>query len=378
MQAFVVDRLLLHNAPSWYRSPEAQTAMLGLIFFWVFAAYTTMQFYSMSIYGPKLASSVVSSTYLTFAMTCLISPTLRQGRGGRGKGGEGGGTLLFISARRDGMDRRPNDDNNDEGADIEMITDERSSLAIHGRDRTNTIQGRRRRPAKGGIVMAVGDDLSQETWAREAMGTLRLFLTNEMMCLSPLFFYTGFNQPYQQATYGNRFFTRRTIGAELIVFHLMEIVGAVIVGRFLDKGRYVASTRRTRAIMCLGSFVVINCAGNIFAAAQEYAAKENDGNPIAHDISDVSVVSPSLAFACWGFADAQIQVFCYWLMGGLYTSGSDHSRAVGFYKLVQSLGTSIGFYLIPTSRLSESSQLAWSSLVFFLGTALSFSQLPSA
>ena len=91
--------------------------------------------------------------------------------------------------------------------------------------------------------------------------------------------------------------------------------------------------------MCLTSFVVINSMGNIFAAVQEYDARANDGNPIAHDISDASVVSPSLAFACWGFADAQIQVFCYWLMGGLYKSGRDHSRGVGFYKLVQSLGS---------------------------------------
>ena len=185
----------------------------------------------------------------------------------------------------------------------------------------------------------------------------------------------------------------------------MEIVGAIVVGRFLDRERGAASTRRTRAIVCLGSFVVINCAGNIFAAAQEYAAKRNGGTPIAHDIAGLSVVSPSLAFACWGFADAQIQVFCYWLMGGFYTLGSDHSRAVGFYKMVQSLGSkfglfsfqrffcywlaliatvlylscvaSIGFYFIPTSRLSEISQLACSSLFFVLGTALSISQLPS-
>jgi hypothetical protein len=183
----------------------------------------------------------------------------------------------------------------------------------------------------------------------------------------------------------------------------MEIVGAIVVGRFLDRERDAASTRRTRAIICLGSFVVINCTGNVFAAAQEYAAKRNGGAPIAHDIATLSVVSPSLAFACWGFADAQIQVFCYWLMGGFYTLGSDHSRAVSFFKCVQSLGSkcgfssfnescywlalirdmrhlfvkaSIGFYFIPTSRLSEISQLACSSLIFVLGTALSFSQLP--
>lgn len=148
----------------------------------------------------------------------------------------------------------------------------------------------------------------------------------------------------------------------------MEIVGAIVVGRFLDRERGAASTRRTRAIVCLGSFVVINCAGNIFAAAQEYAAKRNGGTPIAHDIAGLSVVSPSLAFACWGFADAQIQVFCYWLMGGFYTLGSDHSRAVGFYKMVQSLGSKFGlspfndFYVIG----SRSSRLCFLYLLQLL------------
>jgi len=178
---------------------------------------------------------------------------------------------------------------------------------------------------------------------------------------------------------GNRFFTRRTIGAELIIFHLMEIVGAIVCGRFLDREDPTSGDthRRKRAIACLLAFVVINSTGNVLAAMQENAATQNTTTSLAHDISDPSVISPSLAFACWGFADAQIQVYCYWLMGSFYSSGSEHSRAVGWYKCIQSLGTSIGFYLIPTSRLSEMSQLACSSIVFVIGTALSFSQLPS-
>lgn len=126
---------------------------------------------------------------------------------------------------------------------------------------------------------------------------------------------------------------------ELIVFHLMEIIGALVCGRLLD---FESSTitRRKRAVACLLVFIIINTAGNILAASQEYAAKDND-SAVAHDISDRSVVLPSLAFACWGFADAQIQVFCYWLLGYFFTSGSNHSRAVGCYKCIQSLGSEL-------------------------------------
>ena len=147
----------------------------------------------------------------------------------------------------------------------------------------------------------------------------------------------GFNQPYQQSTFGNRFFSRRTIGVELIVFHLMEIIGAIVCGRLLDF-ECSTITRRKRSIACLVAFIVINTTGNILAAIQECAAKEN-GTALAHDIADKGVALPSLAFACWGFADAQIQVFCYWLIGNFSTSGADHSRAVGYYKCIQSFGS---------------------------------------
>lgn len=191
----------------------------------------------------------------------------------------------------------------------------------------------------------------------------------------------GFNQPYQQATFGNRFFTRRTIGAELIIFHLMEILGAIVVGRFLDDDKQDERTpnqslcKKARAKLCLGSFLIINSVGNILAAVQEYNAKHG-ASSTAHDISSVTVIPPSFAFAFWGFADAQIQVYSYWLIGGFYDSGHDHARAVGFYKLVQSLGTSIGYYFIPVSRLAEVSQLLVSSLLFVIGTGLAFAQLP--
>ena len=194
------------------------------------------------------------------------------------------------------------------------------------------------------------------------------------MYLSPLFMYTGFNQPYQQATFGNRFFTKRSIGAELIVFHLMEILGAIVVGRFLDNEKFDSS--RKRAIICMGLFVLVNGSGNAIAFYQEISARHSL-TPIANDISEIRAIIPSIAFALWGFADAQIQVYCYWLIGTFYKSGHDHSRAVGWYKCVQSLGTAIGFFLIPSERLNEVSQLSVSSLLFLVGTALSLTQLPS-
>jgi hypothetical protein len=70
----IIDNFLREYAPTWYRTPQVQTAVLGLIFFWVFAAYTTIQFYAASTYGSELAADSVSALYLTFTLTCLFSP----------------------------------------------------------------------------------------------------------------------------------------------------------------------------------------------------------------------------------------------------------------------------------------------------------------
>ncbi|KAL7473008.1 hypothetical protein ACHAXS_013383 [Conticribra weissflogii] len=505
-----IDAFLATHSPPWYRTPVVQTAALGVVFFFVFAAYTTIQFYAASIYGSNLASDSVSAVYFTFTLTCLVAPGIINKWGCRMAmfigvlgyaslvlasliyflcGGEEvmwarrlvvlggavlgcGASILWTAQGRlilqyaakatelEILDRKSSDESvftmenvknstqtgklmglfwaifqcsslvggsisfmyynkKPEGStalyclflgfilmgavftqfllppsvlrkhtttiflmetvekhiDVEMIS-EQTPLK-----QSNNTQHEGVKELKEVKEVILNEELSHQSWWQEAKCSLNIFFTKEMLCLFLLFFYTGFNQPYQQATFGNRFFTRRTIGAELIIFHLMEILGAIVCGRFLDKDKNAnedlcdKSNRRKRAVMCLGGFILINSTGNLLAAMEEYESKHSSG-PTAYDVSDVGVIPPSLAFACWGFADAQIQVYCYWLMGGLYNSGSDHSRAVGFYKCVQSLGTSVGYYLIPTSRLGELSQLSVSSCFFIIGTGLSFAQLP--
>lgn len=497
-----IDKYLVKHAPPWYRTPVVQSAFLGLVFFWVFAAYTTVQFYSASTYGSDLAADCVSAVYLTFTVTCLFAPGIinkcgcrvamfvgvlgyanlvlasliyfqyggddvrwarrlvvlggailgvgastlwtaqgrlilqyaaraeelesnkrlldskTSGNGADGKAKTSRGTLMSIfwsifqcsslvggsisfmyyNEKPEGSTSlytlflgfiftgaiftqfllppsmlQSNDKINDEKG-LEMKS-EQTPLNIDSSAQFDKCESQM--SEKNESEPAIKEDLSNKSWFEEARGTIEIFLTREMLCLSLLFMYTGFNQPYQQATFGNRFFTKRTIGVELIIFHLMEIIGAIVVGRFLDNDKSVHDSPRKRAIICLGSFVLINGTGNVIAFFQEISAKHSL-DPITNDIAEIRSVIPSSAFALWGFADAQIQVYCYWLIGALYNVGHDHSRAVGWYKCVQSLGTAIGFFSIPTTRLSEIAQLSVSSLLFLVGTALSFTQLPSS
>lgn len=496
--------------PDWYRTPLVQTIALGVVFFFVFASYTTIQFYARTTYGEELAADCVGAVYASFTVSCLVAPSITNRWGsqctmflgilgyatlvvasliyflcppkqqqdlgfivvGAGVVLGTGAALLWTGQGRLILDYSTRIGHQQQqgtllgifwavfqcsaivGGTISFVYFSRTrptgsvalyliflTLILLGAIATQFLlppsalvlvegtgtspEHRRRRSSFDDLAMACEttsllpnpnysvcnnatdpislEDLQnadlfmksgeiedeqkpsttrQESWSRQAKETVRIFFTKEMLTLSILFFYTGYNQPYQQATFGNRFFTKRTIGIELIIFHLMEIVGAIYCGRALDRhdGAYTAKQdkprgRRQAAISCLILFTVVNTFGNAVAYAEE-SSNLSTGEPRAVDITDWSSFWPSLSFACWGFADSQIQVYCYWLMGVLFESGDDHSRAVAFYKCLQSLGVSIGFYVTPSSRLTAISQLSISSTVYVAGTVLAFLQLP--
>jgi hypothetical protein len=168
---------------------------------------------------------------------------------------------------------------------------------------------------------------SSSSWTGQFCQSFQIFRTTKpMLLLSVLFFYTGFNQPYQQSTFGNRFFTKRTISIELIILHLMEIVGGIYCGCALDDTSLSSSSssststtsRRRSTVSCLRLFIIVNSLGNLLALHQEVTAAAAAALPAttAVGVADwPASLPPFLAFACWGFADAQIQVYCYWLMG---------------------------------------------------------------
>jgi MFS family permease len=491
-----LDRWVLRNSPLWYRTPTSQTVALGLVFFFVFTSYTTIQFYARTTYGERLAANSVAAVYVAFTIGCgTIAPSFTNKFGPRRTmlfgivgyaalvaaslcyfinddedglewlvvcGGVVlgfGASLLWTAQGRLVLDYAAVESSSSQPQHLGSTTTE-----VLDEPRTGTLMGifwavfqcsslvggaisfgyyNKDTPTGsvslyliflvfillgamatqlllppsmlGTKVVANNNDnnnnkngvpseetrlleealqiedvshakpfTSSSSWRSQVRETFQVFRTKPMLMLSPLFFYTGFNQPYQQSTFGNRFFTKRTIGIELIIFHLTEIVGGLYCGRALDdytSSSSLADRRRRPAISCLCLFIFVNSLGNLLALHQERTVVE-DANTDANALDIISdwpaSLPPSLAFACWGFADAQIQVYCYWIIGTLFQSGEDHSRAVGFYKCAQSLGVAIGVYLTPLSRLSALRQWTLSTIAYVVGIALAFWQLPVA
>lgn len=59
-----------------WSSPEGQAILLGIVFYFIFMAFYTIQGFSAKLYGTKLGSNVEFTIYLVFAIFCNISPAI--------------------------------------------------------------------------------------------------------------------------------------------------------------------------------------------------------------------------------------------------------------------------------------------------------------
>lgn len=157
--------------------------------------------------------------------------------------------------------------------------------------------------------------------------TLALFKTRRMLLLSPLFLYTGYNQPYQLAVFGNRIFKPQTIGLEMIVFYLSEITGGLYVGSMLDKSQSPLGAAKR----CLALFAFVTTASFVLCFFQELPCAFSDDDKCTKKVNyyEPEAIMPSVIYALWGFSDSQIQTYSYWLMGTLYDSGVEQARVEG-------------------------------------------------
>ena len=59
-----------------FGSPRGQAALLGLVFLFVFTAYSTLQGFASQLFGPVLASNILLTLYAVFTLACFASPAV--------------------------------------------------------------------------------------------------------------------------------------------------------------------------------------------------------------------------------------------------------------------------------------------------------------
>ena len=96
----------------------------------------------------------------------------------------------------------------------------------------------------------------------------------------------------------------------------MQMLGALLVGKFLDSPRM--PIRRRALVLFLAICVVIGASWAWGIAANEHYGL--DGNPAKIDFVDAEWVWAMLLYLLWGFGDAFVQCWVYWLLGQLSDS----------------------------------------------------------
>lgn len=82
------------------------------------------------------------------------------------------------------------------------------------------------------------------------------------------------------------------------------------------------------------------------------------------EYNDPEFIEAVCLMTLWGYCDALIQTWCYWVMTQLYNTPEDFGRIAGIFKFAQSGGSAISFllsYINPTAT----AQL-WINIILFL------------
>lgn len=422
-------------------SPMGQTTVMGLVFLFVFTAYYMVQAFATRLYGQSLGANMELTLYLVFAAFCFVAPSVTNKVGCRFTmflGILGYAALVAVSLYVSLHPGDPAFDNviiclggavcgmgaallwtaqgrlimeysngTDGGRLFALFWSLFSVSAVIGGLTTAAYFSQTESQGSAGlytiflVAIVIGamlvfllrpssevmtddattlrsdvkEELSEVVWYVELQETLQLFTSPRMCKMALIFFYTGLNQPYQLDTFGGRFFSETCQGLELAVFYVFEILGAAYAGHKLDS--CASHSRGEMARKFLLEFACLTIVADVVALFYELRHHHTGDELLQMEFLDRRAMAATFVYALWGFSDAMIQSYAYWFMTMTFTSGAALARACGFYKLVQSLGWSIGFALVPVNRLDPVWQLAISAIICILATPLALSELPS-
>ncbi|KAF0717615.1 Aste57867_2196 [Aphanomyces stellatus] len=173
----------------------------------------------------------------------------------------------------------------------------------------------------------------------EIVEVFKLFFDPKMLLLFPLFAYSNWFYQYQFGWNG-AFFNARTKGFNSAFYWGAQMVGAFLIGKFLDR----VGNKRTKAFqsMAMILFVTMFMWGAALWVQISFdvgggAKKRNiDFKGEFQKDGEGNWFPKFLLYILFGFNDAIVQVWSYWLMGQFSDDMVTLGRYAGYYKGVQS------------------------------------------
>lgn len=196
----------------------------------------------------------------------------------------------------------------------------------------------------------------------EIRGMASMLSSKPVLALIPLFVYSNWFYSYQLTVFSQGVFKSAASGLASAFYWGAQMVGAKCLGCLLDS-RSMTPPRRARVAMATSIVLIsISWIWGFFANAAYHLDSDE---PQLHDYDDPAFPQACALMTLWGFCDALVQTWCYWIMTQLYTSPADLGRIVGVFKFAQSMASSVAFFL-AYAHLSALTQLVINTCLFAL------------
>jgi hypothetical protein len=212
--------------------------------------------------------------------------------------------------------------------------------------------------------------IEKSDWKSEARKIVGLATDPTMIALLPLFAYSNFFYAYQFGPYQS-IFNARTQGFNNIFYWGAQMLGAYIIGKYLD---IPTLSPRTKGIVSFWAFGLYTAAVWGFTTWANIGRKIDDiqaGPPRSEGINPLDFDKAAEFFPlfflyfCCGAADAFVQNWSYWLMANLTTDVSKLGQYAGFYKGIQAAGGAIS-WKINGSGVSGTAQIVINVALFVI------------
>lgn len=156
--------------------------------------------------------------------------------------------------------------------------------------------------------------MKNPTWKSEILGLLETLKTDAYIVgLFPLFFASNWFYTYHFQDVNLPYFDLRTRMLNNVLYWMMQIVGAFLVGYLLDFG---SMKRSIRARYALGGLFILTMViwGGGYAFQRSYTRESTLGleSHVGVDFTQGSYIAPMFLYMFYGFYDAAWQVTAYW------------------------------------------------------------------
>lgn len=177
---------------------------------------------------------------------------------------------------------------------------------------------------------------------QEIRGMISMFTSGPVLALIPLFVYSNWFYSYQLTVFSGHVFTPAASGLASAFYWGAQMVGAKNLGWFLDRPNMTPARRACISISASIAVIVVSWVWGLFANATYHVGSKDS---ISYEYDEPQFVQACALMTVWGYCDALVQTWCYWVMTQLYTTPADLGRIVGIFKFTQSSANAAAFFL---------------------------------